>query len=172
MLYQVHSILCVNWSLFQPNWVQRVVAKTFLVLFQLFPLRKLNFTAQIIRVLQAFRFVWSSTSSSKCSIFLEYSSKFKFVILLSSSNCSNLLGLFSANVLVLLTLVPISFNLFHSWSKFLFIVSLMLVLTFTALAEISWAEKLFWFISHFLHVGHFGVRWEKLAKVSYCISAW
>ena len=80
-----------------------------------------------------FRFIWSSTSSSNCSIFQEYSSNLKFVILLSSSNCCNLLVLFSANVLVSLTLVSIIFSLLFSWSNFLFIVSLILVVTLTAL---------------------------------------
>ena len=84
---------------------------TFSVSFQIFSLQRLNFTPRIIRVLRAFRFIWSSTSYSNCSIFLEYSSNLKFVILLFSSNCSNLLVLFSANVLVWLTLVSVSFNL-------------------------------------------------------------
>ena len=141
MAWCARSMSCANWSLFQPNWVQRVVAKTFSVSFQLFSLRRLNLTPRIIRVLRAFRFIWSSASSSNCSIFLEYSSNLKFVILLSSSNCSNLFLLFYANVLVSFTPMSISFSLLCSWSNFIFIVSLLLVVTLTALAEISWAKN-------------------------------
>ena len=120
------------------------------------------YTTQIIRVLQAFWFIWSSTSSSNCSIFLEYSSNLKFVILLSSSNCSNLFVLFSANVLVSLTLVSISFSLLFSWSNFLFIVSLILVVTITALAEISWAKTILVHQSF----SSFWPFWSKVGEIS------
>ena len=105
-----------------------------------------NFEPQLIRVLRAFQLIWSSTNSSNCSIFLEYSSNFEFPILLSSSNCSNLLPLFSASVLVSLTLLSISFNLLADRTIqcihcILFIVLLILVVTLTALAEISWAKN-------------------------------
>ena len=110
-----------NWFLFQPNWMQRVVAKIYSVSFQLFSLWRLNFTPRIIRVLRAFRFTWSSTSSSNCSVFLEYSSNLKFVILLSSSICSNLFVLYSANVLLSFTLMSISFSLLFSWQKMILV---------------------------------------------------
>ena len=109
----------------------------------IFGVGRLNFTPQIIRVLQAFQFIWSSTSSSNCSIILEYASNLKFVILLSYFNCSNLFVLFSANVAVSLTLLSISFSLLFSWLNFLFIVSLILVVTLTAIAEIFWAKSNF-----------------------------
>ena len=133
ILYHVQTGLCSSWT--------GSDCQNILVSFQLFSLWRLNFTPQIIRVLQTFQFIWSSTSCSNCSILLEYSSNLKFEILLSSSNCSNLFLLFYANVLVSFTPMSISFSLLCSWSNFIFIVSLLLVVTLTALAEISWAKN-------------------------------
>ena len=45
------------------------------------------------------------SSSCNCSIFLEYFSNLAFAILFSSSNCSNLLAMFSTSVLVSMNLV-------------------------------------------------------------------
>lgn len=135
------SISCANWSLFQQNWMQRLITKKFLVLFQLFSLPKSNFTPRIIRVLRAFRLIWSSISSPNCTIFLEYSSNIELISLLSSSYYFNLLALFSASVLVSLTLVSISLNLLFSWSNYLFIVPLILVVSLTALVEVAWAKN-------------------------------
>ena len=111
--------------------------------FQLFSLRRLNFTPRIIRVLRAFRFIWSSTSSSNCSIFLEYSSNLKFVILLSSSNCSNLFVLFSANVLVSLTLLSISFRLLFSWFDLYLFFWIIQVLFCQTKVPVYWSEETF-----------------------------
>ena len=100
---------------------QMVVSKTFSVSFQLLSLQRLNLTPQIV-ALRAFQWIPSQISSSNCSIFLEYSSNFEFAILLFSSCCSSLFVLFSANVLVSLNLVPISYSL-ADWS-FYFIVNI------------------------------------------------
>ena len=111
--------------------------KNFSVSFELILLRRLNFTPRIITVLRACGLIWSSASFSNRYFFLEYCSRFEIVTLLFSSSCFNLFVLFSASDLVSLILMCISYNLLFSWSNVLFIVSLTLVATLTALAEIS-----------------------------------